>query len=427
MAFQIDPNIALSARGPNLLGAISQGLQTRGMIDQLLQSQETAPLRQQLIEQQAQAGQAAQESQALETARNEQNRVITSIAGSYGGVKSLVDAGKFNEAADALEANKVVLSQSGVTNFADSDLAIEALRSGDAQAINNIKLQGEQAIQLAKDRNLLGDKTSSAGTREFNKLIAEMSPEDQKKARRIKVGLDARKVGSGALTIAQGGDTPIVAESEAAIEKAKSKGRAVGKAEGEGESATLIANTKASIETAVTLAREDAQSRGEALTELQVANASMPSLVAVVDELKQLAPLATSTIGGNVFDFAVKELGFGSTEGSTAKAKFSSVINNQILPLLKQTFGAAFTKAEGDELKATMGNVDATPEEKIAQLNSFIDGKIREIQTKERQLGQTVTSAADITTQDTGISAEQFRAMTPAQRAAALQQLQGGQ
>ena len=426
MAFELDTSIPQNVKVPDVFGAISKGFKLGGMIDQLQQKREAAPIRQQLLEQQAQAGQVAQQAQAVEAARTEQNRVITSIAGSYGGVKSLVDTGKFNEAADALEANKAVLRQSGVTNFEDSDLAIEAFRSGDAQAINNIKLQGEQAIQIAKDRNLLGDKTSSAGTREFNKLIAEMSPEDQKKARRIKVGLDARKVGSSALTIAQGGDTGIVAESEATIEKGKSKGRATGKAEGEGESATLIANTKASIEAAVTLAREDAQSIGEALTELQIANASMPSLVSVVEELKQLAPLATSTIGGNVFDFAVKELGFGSTEGSTAKAKFSSVINNQILPLLKQTFGAAFTKAEGDELKATMGNVDATPEEKIAQLNSFIDGKIREIQTKERQLGQSVTSAADITTQDTGISAEQFRAMTPAQRAAALQQLQGG-
>ncbi len=153
----------------------------------------------------------------------------------------------------------------------------------------------------------------------------------------------------------------------------------------------------------------------------------MPSLIAVVDELKQLAPMVTSTMAGNVFDFAVKESGFGSTEGSTAKAKFTSVINNQILPLLKQTFGAAFTVDEKNELKATMGNVDATAEEKIVQLNAFIEGKIRSIQDKERQLGQSVTPAADITTQDTGISAEQFRAMSPEQRAAALQQLQGGQ
>ncbi|MBL4886766.1 MAG: hypothetical protein JKY95_19845, partial [Planctomycetaceae bacterium] len=254
MAFELDTSIPQNVKVPGVFGAISKGFKLGGMIDQLQQSREAAPIRQQLLEQQAQAGQVAQQAQVVEAARTEQNRVIASIAGSYGGVKSLVDTGKFNEAADALEANKAVLRQSGTTNFEDSDLAIEAFRSGDAQAINNIKLQGEQAIQLAKDRNLLGDKTSSAGTREFNKLIAEMSPEDQKKARRIKVGLDARKVGSSALTIAQGGDTGIVAESEAAIEKGKSKGRATGKAEGEGESATLIANTKASIETAVTLA-----------------------------------------------------------------------------------------------------------------------------------------------------------------------------
>lgn len=427
MAFQINPNIALSSKPANILGAIQSGLQTRGMFDQFQQSQEEAPIRQQLLEQQAQAGETAQVAQAAEAARTEQNRVIKSIAGSYGGVKSLVDSGKFLEAADALEANKVVLKQSGVTNFEDSDLAINALRSGDSQAISNIKLQGEQAIQLATDRNLLGDKNASASEKEFNKLIAGMSPEDQKKARRVKVGLDARAVGSAAQTIADTGATEDVAGSQEIIEAGKSKGKATGTAEGESESANLIADTKAGIETAVTLAKADAESRGETLSELQAANASMPSLIAVVDELKQLAPMVTSTMAGNVFDFAVKESGFGSTEGSTAKAKFTSVINNQILPLLKQTFGAAFTVDEKNELKATMGNVDATAEEKIVQLNAFIEGKIRSIQDKERQLGQSVTPAADITTQDTGISAEQFRAMSPEQRAAALQQLQGGQ
>ena len=427
MAFQLDSRIPLQARNTDILGNVQQGLQTRGMFDQFQQSQEEAPIRQQLLEQQAQAGETAQVAQAATTAKNEQNRVIKSIAGSYGGVKSLVDSGKFLEAADALEANKVVLQQSGITNFEDSDLAIDALRSGDAQAINNIKLRGEQAIQIATDRNLLGDKTASASEKEFNKLIAGMSPEDQKKARRVKVGLDARAVGSAAQTIADTGTTGEVAGSQEIIEKGKSKGKATGTAEGESESANLIATTKAGIETAVTLARADAESRGETLTELQAANASMPSLIAVVGELKKLAPMVTSTMAGNVFDFAIKETGFGSTEGSTAKAKFTSVINNQILPLLKQTFGAAFTVDEKNELKATMGNVDATAEEKIVQLNSFIEGKVRAIQDNERQLGQTVRTANEIKTQDTGITAEQFRSMTPAQRAAALQQLQGGQ
>ena len=426
MAFQLDSNIPLLARGVDVAGSVQSGLQTRGMIDQLQQAKEQAPLRQQMLEQQAQAGQLVNEQNQQAASFADQNRVIGSIASSYAGVKGLADSGKFNEAADALEAKRQVLIQSGITNFEDTDAAIAAFRSDDAKQINAMKQQGDEAIRIATERGLF-DKGITAEEKRFEGLIKNFSPEEKEKARRVKAGIDARAVGSAATTIAETGKTDIVAESQAKIKSSGAQAVEEGKAKGQSISAPLIAQTKAGIEEAVTLARDDAASRGEALTELQVANASMPSLISVVDELKELAPLVTSTIGGNVFNTMAKELGFGATEGSTAKAKFSSVINNQILPLLKQTFGAAFTKAEGDELKSTMGNVDAAPAEKIAQLNSFIDGKVREIQTKERQLGLSVTSPSDIATQDTGITVEEFRAMTPTQRAAALQQLGGSQ
>lgn len=426
MAFQLDSNIPLLSRGANPVAGIQQGLKVGGMISQLQQAKEEAPIRQQMLEDQAAQSQLVAQQQQQQQALQDQDRVIGSIASSYTGVKSLVDGGKFNEAADALEANKSTLAASGVTNFEDTDAAIAAFRSGDAKQISAMKQQGNEAIRIATERDLF-DKGTTAEEKRFEGLIKNFSPEEKEKARRVKAGIDARAVGSAAATIAETNKTDIIAESQAKIKSREAEAKAEGKAKGESTSAPLIAATKAGIEEAVTLAREDAASRGEALSELQIASASMPSLITVVDELKQLAPLVTSTIGGNVFNAITKELGFGATEGSTAKAKFSSVINNQILPLLKQTFGAAFTKAEGDELKATMGNVDAAPAEKIAQLNSFIDGKIREIQTKERQLGQTVTTSADITSQDTGITAEEFRAMTPAQRAAALQQLGGSQ
>lgn len=440
MAFQLDSNIPLLARGVDVAGSIQQGVKTSSMLEQLRQSRAEAPIREdilnQLLAQRGQefsAGAIAQEQseQAFNTQQEQggklfqdqqedrlaaqellkkkeqkdqladqeaaQNKNIKSIANTYSGIKGMVDGGRFNDAADALEANRQVLIQAGATDLQDTDEAIASLRSGDAARIKNIKTLGEQAIQLATDRGLLSDAETSAADKAFNSNIKNFTPEQKKKAREIRAGLAPRAVGSAATTIAETGKTDIVA------------------------------NSKSSIAAAVATAKREAESKGETLSELQIANASMPSLISVVDELKQLAPIATSTIGGNVFDAIAKEVGFGATEGSTAKAKFSSVVNNQILPLLKQTFGAAFTKAEGDELKATMGNVDAAPAEKIAQLNSFIDGKIREIQTKERQLGQAVTTSADITSQDTGITAEEFRAMTPAQRAAALQQLGGSQ
>ena len=71
------------------------------------------------------------------------------------------------------------------------------------------------------------------------------------------------------------------------------------------------------------------------------------------------------------------------------------------LPLLKPTFGAAFTVAEGESLKATMGDPNATPEEKMAQLDAFIEQKMRTIGTKRRELGIVTDEATpDTTTQE---------------------------
>ena len=75
-----------------------------------------------------------------------------------------------------------------------------------------------------------------------------------------------------------------------------------------------------------------------------------------------------------------------------------TLINNQVLPLLRQTFGAAFTEREGETLKATMGDPDATPAQKIEQLNAFIDQKVRDIQTKQREVGEPVTATEELRT-----------------------------
>ena len=145
---------------------------------------------------------------------------------------------------------------------------------------------------------------------------------------------------------------------------------------------------KPQIQGAVKEAELQATARGEALTDLQRAEAAMPGLEETIAELRDLAPIATSTIGGKIFDEAVKQSGFGATEGANARAKFVAIIDNQVLPLLRDTFGAAFTEAEGERLRATMGDPDASPEQKIAQLDAFIKQKYRDLKTKRATVQQ---------------------------------------
>jgi len=228
----------------------------------------------------------------------------------------------------------------------------------------------DQFISFARDPGAL-----SASQREFESLSEGLTPEKAQEAREIKLGLRPRRIGSAASTIAGEGTV----ESVAAVEERLSGAREGGKL-----GAQLI--LKPQIEAAVTRARGRAKSAGETFTDLARAQAALPGLRETVSQLKDLAILATSTLSGRVFDTAVKELGFGSTKGATAKAKFIAVVNNQVLPLLKPTFGAAFTVQEGESLKATMGDPNATPEEKLAQLSAFIDQKERDIVTKDAEL-----------------------------------------
>ena len=57
-----------------------------------------------------------------------------------------------------------------------------------------------------------------------------------------------------------------------------------------------------------------------------------------------------------------------------------------MLPLLKPTFGAAFTVQEGESLRATLGDVNASPDQKLATLNAFMAQKEQDILTKGREV-----------------------------------------
>jgi hypothetical protein len=144
---------------------------------------------------------------------------------------------------------------------------------------------------------------------------------------------------------------------------------------------------KPKIQSAIKEAETIAKERGEALSSFGRAQAAMPGLQEVVGKLKALADVATYTVGGKAFDTVSRQLGFGATEGSTARAKMESLVDNQVLPLLRDTFGAAFTAAEGDRLRNAMMNPDSAPEEKKAQLDTFLEQKMRDLEAKEAELG----------------------------------------
>ena len=272
----------------------------------------------------------------------------------------------------------------------DTQEAIDAIESRDASRINYIKKTGQAFMDKAVSAGLLeatgaGGKMS-ADQRGFEETIKDFTPQEQEDARRVRAGIKARAGESADERVAR--DKELAAQI-VQFEADKAEGKEFGKGKGFAKAAPLIATAKANIAKAVTLAQKEADSRGEALSDLRKAEAGMPGIEQVVGKLRELSPLATHTLTGRAWNFAAKEAGFGSTKGATARAAYQATIDNQVLPLLKATFGAAMTEGEGKRLAATLGDVNAPPEEKQAQLDAFLASQKRQIENLNREVSAT--------------------------------------
>lgn len=138
----------------------------------------------------------------------------------------------------------------------------------------------------------------------------------------------------------------------------------------------------------ITAANKVAERQGEAQGNLNYDEAAMPQLEDTVAKLSDLGKKATYTLAGQGRDIAVRQAGMGATDGAVAREAYSNTVRNQILPLLRQTFGAQFTKAEGDKLEETLGDINKSSPEKDAALQAFIEQKKANIATSRRMTGQ---------------------------------------
>jgi len=126
---------------------------------------------------------------------------------------------------------------------------------------------------------------------------------------------------------------------------------------------------------------------GEAAGTLQFLEANMPKLDQVATELSALGKTATYTKAGQAKNILTRELGGEVGQGGVDRAAYIAKVDNEVLPLLRDTFGAAFTVAEGEKLRATLGGDNLSPPEKDAVLKAFISQKKSQIQSLKRQIG----------------------------------------
>jgi hypothetical protein len=375
----IDPRISLAVQAPNVAPAINifenalMNAQTRDIRQQQAEQQAAlAPLQQQLLQQRVSAGQQAMTQQ-------EEDRILRSVAEFGTKLKPVLASGDTDRAQSMLTQRLQELQAQGLPTNETVD-AITAIRSGNPQQVMQAI---DSAQQIAQQRGLTGAPTVSVGQRDFETKVAlvENDPElttPAAKAAAVDLGLKARASQSAQERIAESPElTQAVAESQAEITGATEAAK-LGKQ----------LKHKPAIQKAVKLAEAEAKERGETLTDLARMEASLPGVREVVDELLELSNVATSTLAGRAFDAIVKESGFGSTKGANARAKLIAIVDNQVLPLLKETFGAAFTVQEGENLKASLVDPNASPEQKRQQLEAFLAQKERNVRTKQTQLGQ---------------------------------------
>ena len=131
------------------------------------------------------------------------------------------------------------------------------------------------------------------------------------------------------------------------------------------------------------------KAEGESQTRLKEAMATYPKLQGVVKNLKELGSKASYRWSDRVQDEASIQLGGEASEGAIARATYIATVKNNVLPLLRQTFGAAFTAAEGESLLSTLGDPNMHPAVKNSVLDAFIKQKYEDIKSMKRQSGQS--------------------------------------
>lgn len=137
-----------------------------------------------------------------------------------------------------------------------------------------------------------------------------------------------------------------------------------------------------------------AKAKGEDAATAESLGSKMPGLEEVVQKLDELSEKATYTYGGQALDWSRKQLGMDPREAAVARSEYIAMVDNQVLPLLRDTFGAQFTQAEGETLRNTLGDPDKSPTEKQAVLKAFIEQKRRDIEALNVRTGRDAAPAA---------------------------------
>jgi len=367
----IDPRISLAADAGDLSNVIPSALQTFRLAQQATQQAERAPLQNRLLEAQVAQAEATQPTALEQFDAGQQNR-LRSIATFAQGIIPRIESGDLSGAKTALENRFRALEEQGI----NTDDTVEAIGTfnRDPQAFLE---DARGAVNLAREQGLIRDpsKDLTAQQREFTGLTAGLTPEETEQARRIKLGLSPRAVGSAAQTLAaQPGEVvETVAQTQAKIEGAKA---------GAKEEAKLIKRfrlepqVESAVTQAVASAKNTVEQQGLARsnsTALQVYDTAMNGL--------------TESLGGTVTGPAAGWLPAVTTNQQIAEGAIAAMA-----PVLKQMFRGSgegtFTDKDQElllKMVPTRKDTSEARESKIRNIDAIVRAKLGQAPTQQEQ------------------------------------------
>ena len=136
-----------------------------------------------------------------------------------------------------------------------------------------------------------------------------------------------------------------------------------------------------------TLQQEEAKNRAEVQQKANALESGLPAFEEMAKQLNEVGKDATYTMPGQAWDWTVRNLGLGATKGAEARERYRQIVNNELLPKLRETFGGQLSDAERESLLSTLGNVDLSAKEREQAVKSFIESKKRQLDGYKRQLG----------------------------------------
>lgn len=149
-----------------------------------------------------------------------------------------------------------------------------------------------------------------------------------------------------------------------------------------------------------TLQVEEAKNRAEIEQKAKALEAGLPAFEEMATQLNEVGKDATYTMPGQAWDWTVRNLGLGATKGAEARERYRQIVNNELLPKLRETFGGQLSDAERESLLSTLGNVDLSAKEREQAVKSFIESKKRQLEGYKRQLGISTQKETKITNDD---------------------------